>query len=453
MKSKILDFSKKVIILAIVVLLCSSSTASAFSFGTQTKGNERESLASFLSRLFSSNSYDLKALDQDLTKLQNSNNIDLNKINELINKLPSGEDKNILEFIVEMFKKSSEGTSNIDLSSLINKLKEAISSLLGKVGNIVGGTSLPVEPTSIYMNATTAGEFAGADYNVKLHANVYMHVDENGKEDSDKWVLLVHPFLLKGQTIAKKIGPYYYEKGYNILAPDLRSFGESEGDVALGFLESLDVYDWLCKLNNEYNVKQVFVHGISLGGATTNFLSGIDGFITNGPTKINVQMKSLRELKVVALVEDCGYTNMTEFEDKKSLLKRGIGLTDENFDYYADATNSLKYCDLPILIIHGTRDTTVKPENANIVKNTVKGETEQWLVDGASHAFIIIGSKSDEYKSHVQAFIDKYADNSTISKPIDTTNSEKEPVHEDKTDTESTSFLMRIINKIKSLGK
>lgn len=164
-------------------------------------------------------------------------------------------------------------------------------------------------------------------------------------------------------------------------------------------------------------------------------------------------MKSLRELKVVALVEDCGYTNMTEFEDKKSLLKRGIGLTDENFDYYADATNSLKYCDLPILIIHGTRDTTVKPENANIVKNTVKGETEQWLVDGASHAFIIIGSKSDEYKSHVQAFIDKYADNSTISKPIDTTNSEKEPVHEDKTDTESTSFLMRIINKIKSLGK
>lgn len=445
MNSKFFNYSKKIIALSVIMLLCTTSVASAYSFTTNKKASKFFDFGSIYSGFFKKKTYTLNDLGIDLEEMQKSGNIDMEKIPELINKLPAGEDKNILNAIFELFSKTD---TTIDLSELLNKLIEAVKSLLGSSGS----SGLPVEATSISMNANTAVKFAGEDYAAKLHANVYMHVDENGNADSDKWAFLIHPFMLKGKTIASKIGPYYYEKGYNIIAPDLRSFGDSEGKVALGFLESLDAYDWLCKLNNEYTTSQVIVHGISLGAATTNFLSGIDGFMANASDKVG-DLKSLRELNVIALVEDCGYTNMTEFAKESRLINMGIGLTEDNFEYYSDATNSLKYCDLPMLIIHGTKDTTVKPENATTIKNTVKGETEQWIVEGAPHAFIIIGSKKDEYKQHVQSFIDKYQDNSaTTDQPIKQPEAEK-PAEEETNTQKSESFLNKLVNAFKKIRK
>ena len=423
MNKKFLSIITKVIIIWIVFILCMSSSVKAFNIynysslrnmikeyynniNEETQHSEQQEVVKPDDKneeATESEEYKLTELKRDLEVMKSSGNYSINDISGLIDKLPQGEDKTILNAIKEMFVKLQETFKKIDLKSLLDKLIDAITSLMG------GGSSssLPVEATSIYMTSDTAGRFAGEDYNVKLHANIYKHVDESGNEDSDKWVLLIHPFMLNGSMIVNKLGPYYYEKGYNIIAPDLRSFGDSEGEVALGFLESLDIYDWLELLNSDYKPSQVMVHGISLGGATTNFLSGIDQFIANGPTKIDKQLKSLRELKVIGLVEDCGYTNMTEFAGESFLLNLNIGLTEENFDYYSDATNSLKYCDIPILIIHGSNDTTVDPENANTVANTVKGYKESWIIDGGVHASIIVGMNAEEYKEHVQSFIDK----------------------------------------------
>lgn len=416
MSIKILNHIKKVIVALAIISLCSPYVAQAFSIGVNS--TKSTSIRDLINRFFNLNvkqeEYKLEDLQIDLTKMKKSGNYNLNDISGLINKLPAGEDKDILSSTVD-FTKLFEG-ENIDLKGLLDTLLKAIESLLGGIGDLLGGllggiggssSSLPVEPESIYMDAKTAVEFGGNDVAAKLHANVYRHVNENGKVDSNKWALLVHPFMLKGETIANNVGPFYYEKGYNIIAPDLRGFGESEGSVALGCLESMDIYDWLVKLNEEYSVNQVIVHGISLGGATTNYLSGIDGFLNNGPTKLDTQIKSIRELKVVGLVEDCGYVDMTEFATK-SIVQSFSGLKDDTFDYYSKATNSLKYCDLPILIIHGTSDTTVKPENAETIKNTVKGDVDVWMVNGGVHAFIIMGSNKDEYKDKVQKFIDEH---------------------------------------------
>lgn len=455
MDSKILLLFKRVTAILVIAVLCSTGVVSA-AYENYNISNRSGFLSGLISRFKNikqnnnnnnnnnnQGEYDLQALEIDLEKMQASGNIDENKIGDLINKLPAGDDKNILQGIKDMFSKFPSLGDGNSLSTMLSKLIETIKSLLGGIGS--SSSNLPT-PTTIKMESKTAGEFAGSDYKVSLNANIYK------KEGSNKWVVLVHPFLLKGQTIANKIGEYYYEKGYNIIAPDLRSFGDSEGKVSLGFLESLDIYDWINLINDEYNAKTIMIHGISLGGATTNFVSGIDGFMNNGPTKMNTTIKSLKELNVVGLVEDCGYTDMTEFASKDSLIGMGIGLTSDNFDYYSKATNSLKYCDLPILIIHGTSDSTVKPANADTVKNTVKGYSEQWLVDGASHAFIIMGTKKDEYKSHVQNFI------SRCDGTPDTSTTEKE----DKTDTPSTStgntgssnsFINKILNMFKGFGR
>lgn len=417
MDSKILKHIKKVIIALTIVILCGTNTACAFSFSfgrTSNTGKTNSSIMSLIEilRKFKKDKYTLSEFEIDLEKMQKTGEIDVEKVEELFNKLPSSEEKDMLQPSIEIISNISDtgAIKGIDISELLSKLLEtlinAIKSLIGGIGGD-SSSSLPVEPASVNMTAKTAVEFAGNDYAVNLHASVYTHVDENGNPDSNKWVMLIHPNSYNGEKIAGIVGPFYYEKGYNIFAPDLRGAGDSEGETSLGFLDSLDVYDWLTKLNNEYNTEEVIVHGISLGGATTNFLSGIDGFMNNGPTKMNTTIKSIRELKVVGLVEDCGYADMEEFSSKSSLIDMGIGLTEDNFDYYSKATNSLKYCDLPMLIIHGTSDIIVDVENADIVKNTVKGDVEQWLVDGQNHAFIIMGQKKDEYREHVHNFIDK----------------------------------------------
>ena len=386
---------------------------------------------------FNQEEYDLSSLKFDLENMDASGYISKFKIKDLINKLPDGYDKDILEEI-RKYTSSSE---------VIDELLAKISELLGEngsfgdfnlgdfdfgnlnfgdmnfgdfdfgsldfgnmdfgsldFGSILGGnenSNLPT-PEDVYIDAETATIFAGEKYRARLHASVYLN------DASNNWVVLVHPFMLSGTSIAGSVGDFYYEKGYNIIAPDLRGFGESEGSVALGFLESLDIYDWIVMLQ-EYNPENVFVHGVSLGGATTNFLSGIDGFMNNAPAniRINKEIQSLESGDVIGLIEDCGYTDMTEFEDKNSLLSRGIGLDESNFDYYSDARNSLKYCELPILAIHGTSDTTVNPSNVDVIEENTLGEVTRWDVQGGSHAFIVMGSNSGEYKKYVQNFIDE----------------------------------------------
>ena len=463
MSSKILSHINKIIIVSVILVLCATNVACAFSFGGTSGTNKSNfSITSLIEllRKFKKNDdeYSLSDFQVDLEDMQATGNIDVDKIQELFNKLPSSEDKSMLQPSIEMFANISDisAIQGIDVSELLSKLLDtlvnAVKSLVSGIGGIIGGSSsdLPVEPKKIEMQPKTAVEFAGNDYNVKLVASVYMHVDENGKPDSNKWAFLIHPNSYNGEKIAGILGPFYYEKGYNIFAPDLRGAGDSEGETSLGFLDCLDVYDWLTILNRDYNPEEVIVHGISLGAATTNFLSGIDQFMNNGPVKMNTTIKSIRELKVVGLIEDCGYVDMEEFSGKDSLIKMGIGLTEENYDYYHLATNSLKYCDLPMLIIHGTKDIIVKVENADIVKNTVKGYVEQWLVEGKNHAFIIMGQEKDAYKEHVHNFIDKCTNGNTTTNVTEKTENQTENNNVDTNTEQGTqSFLEKLISIFK----
>ena len=50
MNSKILNYSKKLIAILVIVLLCSSSTVQAFSFGTQNTGTTSGGIRSLINR-------------------------------------------------------------------------------------------------------------------------------------------------------------------------------------------------------------------------------------------------------------------------------------------------------------------------------------------------------------------------------------------------------------------
>lgn len=263
------------------------------------------------------------------------------------------------------------------------------------------------------MMAETAGRLSGNEYRVKLSGNIYFsNLDENGNPTSNKWVVLVHGFLMSGESITNTLGQMYLDQGFNILAPDMRGFGDSEGSVALGYLESLDMWDWITYINENYseNCNEIIVHGLSLGGATTVFLSGLE-----------VDGITLKDKNVIGLVEDCGYSSMSEIvvasastSDPKSYIMDSldVGLTEENFDELENGLNSIAKCSLPLLIIHGTDDTTVPYENSDriydaAIENEKIPYVQRYSAEGQGHAFIFMGTNYDEYKGHVELFVNK----------------------------------------------
>ena len=97
-----------------------------------------------------------------------------------------------------------------------------------------------------------------------LNARTYI-VDEN----SDKWAVIIHPFMTSGSIMYMAVGEMYTSQGFNVVAPNLRGFGGSSGSVAMGYLESLDVYDWIKDLNENYSrygvtkaPETIVVHGM-----------------------------------------------------------------------------------------------------------------------------------------------------------------------------------------------
>ena len=451
MSSKIFNHIKKVIVAMAIVVICSPHAAYAFSFGSSSNDGTSfiQSLINKLFKIEQKEEVEYITPEEALEKLQalkNVENVELDDIYAILNQMESGSAKNQLIGTVDTFAvTASSESSGFSIGSLLNILIGLLSSLVDGLVGLIGGDALPVEATDITITATTAGKFADG-YGVTLNANVYKN-----EKASNKWALLIHPFMMSGETMANAVGPYYYEAGYNILAIDLRGFGDSEGSVALGFLESLDAYDWLVEMNTNKavfgDIDHIIVHGTSLGAATTNFLSGIDKFMANGPQAMD--LKSLPELKVVGLVEDCGYKNMEQFAKKDFIMSLGIGLTEDNFDYYSNALNSLKHCELPMLIIHGDADTMVDyEENAPVIAETVKDSTLV-TIDGGAHALIIMGS-NDTYADAVNKFIDKCAtaDRNEVTNDIPVDNNTA-----DEAVQEESSFLTNLINKLFNFGK
>lgn len=368
----------------------------------------------------------------------------------------------------------------------INSMAFSLSSLLESVKGLFGGSSnLVPAKQGIKIQSTRTGKFISATkadktskYNVELNALTYLAKD-NGGSNSNNWVVLVHGNKMSGSAMAKAVGAMYLENNVNVLAIDLRGAGDSKGKVAMGFLEALDLYDWIDDLNSnpsKYGASKkptnILIHGVSLGGATTLQSLTLGGLNIEGIGT----MPTLSSMGVVGLVDDCGYTSMTgiiksilptsnKSSDKNAfqkaleslgfgssiidklkpssdasavsngtgsgidaLLRKALlldafntGLSDNNFDLYQDAFNSNRKIDTGIsqmLIIHGTKDTIVKPENSVVAYNNIKKvglSVEKWDVEGQPHAFIVAGMNKDDYTSHIKKFINTSIPGSTGS--------------------------------------
>lgn len=222
--------------------------------------------------------------------------------------------------------------------------------------------------------------------------------------DGHRWVIAIHGY--RGSHLdATALAQHYHDAGYQILTPDLRACGDSEGDyVGMGWLDRKDILNWIDWVLTQDPEAEIVIHGISMGAATTMMTSGEDT-----PDAVKV------------FVEDCGYTSVWDVFSSELQLR--FGLPEFPLLYTAQAMSSLKAgysfqeasaiqqvarCEKPMLFIHGTLDDFIPFEMLDELYNAKPGDNKQELVaEGAGHgeAMYALG---ETYWDTVFSFTDNY---------------------------------------------
>lgn len=237
--------------------------------------------------------------------------------------------------------------------------------------------------------------------NLKLHA--YEVKNEN---KTDKWAIVVHGYTSEGKLLSSK-AKHLYNMGYNVLVPDLRSHGTSEGNyIGMGWHDRLDIIDWINYIVKNNPNSEIALHGTSMGSATVLMVSG---------EKLPSNVK--------AIVADCGYTSVYDefsyqlkqlfnlpafpimnFSDVVTHIRAGYCLND------ASAINQVKKSTTPILYIHGDKDDFVPYYMMDKLYNATNSEKEKLTIEGGEHANSdLVNPKL--YWSTVNSFLEKYIEN------------------------------------------
>lgn len=175
-------------------------------------------------------------------------------------------------------------------------------------------------------------------------------------EDAKGTVLLAHGYRSVYLADFGLVFEMYHKLGMNLLIPDQRSHGKSEGKfITFGVKESDDVYRWIMLHNRTLGGYPMILSGLSMGASTVMYLADRD-----------------LPPNVCGIIADCGFTSPYDIiaevyrktvrlwpapsllaADLFARLFGGFSLREK------DSRRSLAGSKLPILMVHGKEDNFV----------------------------------------------------------------------------------------------
>lgn len=196
-----------------------------------------------------------------------------------------------------------------------------------------------------------------------------------------RWIISIHGYK-DSHHFMLPYGAVFYRKGYNVLLPDNRAHGVSEGNyIGMGWLDKEDISLWIEWIAEQDPEAKIILHGVSMGGATVMMTAG------KNPDH------------VVGYIEDCGYTSVWDIF--ASVMKRDyhlpafpilhtcrlISKRRLGYDYVeASALTQIKKCDKPMLFIHGEADDFVPTAMGHQVYEAFPGKKDLYIAKNAGHA-------------------------------------------------------------------
>ena len=247
-------------------------------------------------------------------------------------------------------------------------------------------------------NSNYTDKYINSFDNLKLHG-----YEVKNKTKTDKWAIVVHGYTSEGELVSSK-AKHFYKMGYNVLVPDLRGHGKSEGDyIGMGWDDRLDIIDWINSIIEDNPNSEIVLHGTSMGSATVLSVSG-----ENLPNNVK------------AIIADCGYTsvwdeftyqlkalfNLPSFpvmnlSNMVTMVKAGYSLKD------ASPINQVAKSKTPILYIHGDKDDFVPYYMMDELYNATNSEKSKLTIIGAGHGKADLVNP-ELYWNTVNNFLDKY---------------------------------------------
>lgn len=214
-----------------------------------------------------------------------------------------------------------------------------------------------------------------ANDSIRLKAQYLTH------ENNHMWTILIHGYK-SDNTNMMSYGAKYYEQGYNVLLPNNRAHGTSEGDyIGMGWLDKDDIACWVDWIVSRDSQAQIILHGVSMGGATVMMTAGD-----------NLD-------HVIGYVEDCGYTSVwdifaSELDKRFSLptfpvldISNMVASLKAGYNFKkASSIEQLKKSKQPMLFIHGGKDDFVPTDMVYQNYDATKSVKDIYIVEKAGHA-------------------------------------------------------------------
>lgn len=221
------------------------------------------------------------------------------------------------------------------------------------------------------------------------------------KGDPKEIVICVHGYKSSMQNdFADKV-KIYQDRGSTVLFLNDRAHGNSEG-IYLGFSENdkRDVARWVDKVNEIYDNPKIYLHGVSMGGATV------------------IHCADMKLKNVCGIIDDCGFDSIVGIT--KFLMKDVYHLPYFPFGDFAwmwsviitgisfntsMGEECVRNTDIPILFVHGKQDHYVPCFMSERMYEACVSPKEILLVEDCGHAAAYMMA-SQEYTRLVNKMLD-----------------------------------------------
>lgn len=183
-----------------------------------------------------------------------------------------------------------------------------------------------------------------------LYCKIYLQ-----KRFCSKWILVVHGYGGDGSTLAYA-SKKFYDKGYNVVVPDLRAHGKSGGRyIGMGQTDSRDMMNIIHLIIKGDSKAEIYLYGVSMGAAA---------MLMTASERLPKNVK--------AVISDCSFDNANKiigYELRHNFRLPSFPIVafldmlcykKAKYDLrLASPIDRVKYIKVPTLFIHGESDKLV----------------------------------------------------------------------------------------------